>query len=201
MQTSVTVDNLDFERFDVQEQLNVGIMLKDFKSIAIHAEALKASVTAQYSSPGRPMQLRYIDSGMQCKFTLMTIGRIQGTTSIPGLESRQASAMPLQTPQRSLNDTQSVLPTTERPKISMPPPSEPTSRSVGKNSAPHHGTQRPSPPPPKPSINPESLFLPQYEDEDRHWGESRNNDEEDVLGWSAHPINVCHTHAIFSQVN
>lgn len=34
-------------------------------------------------------------------------------------------------------------------------------------------------------MDPESLFLPVDEDEDRVWGERSFDDEEDVLGWNA----------------
>ena len=48
------------------------------------------------------------------------------------------------------------------------------------------------PPPPKSSLDPESLFIPQYDDEDRQWGEKTLDDEEDIVGWgaSASTVNV-----------
>ena len=181
MQTSVTIDNLDFQKFEVQEQLQIGIVLKDFKSIVTHAESMKTSITAQYSFPNRPMQFRYSEGGVQCEFTLMTIGDSRGSSLTPASEeSRQNSITPLQERQQQR--------TTQRLKITMPPPTQPASLSKGSRS--NVTNQRPSPPPPKPSLDPESLFLPQHEDEDRQWGERHEKDDEDTVGWSASAIRV-----------
>ena len=191
MQTSVTVDNLDFEKFEVEEQLHIGIMLKDFKSIATHAESLKTNITAQYSVPTRPMQFAYTESGMQCEFTLMTIGEYRGSSLTPApAGSRQTSTVPLQERQQRPSSRQrNVIPNVEASKTIMAPPPPPANRRLNKE-ATGSSTQRPSPPPPKPSLDLDSLFLPQYDDEDRQWGETMYDDHEDTVGWSATALNV-----------
>ena len=72
----------------------------------------------------------------------------------------------------------------------MPPPTEPASRSSARDvqsQRPH----RPTPPPPKASLDPESLFLPaDDEEDDRIWGERSFEDEQDVLGWNPHANTV-----------
>lgn len=187
LQTSITIDNLDFEDFKVEEQLHIGISVKDYKAIVTHAETLKTSITALYSFPTRPMQIIYHECGMQCEFTLMTIGDYRGGSITPAPAAlRQVSAAPTEkAPSR-----QSTVQTAVQPKTTtMPPPSQPLSRSFTKEPQSQR-TQRPSPPPPKASLDPESLFLPVDEDDDRIWGERNYDDEQDTLGWDASANNV-----------
>ena len=187
LQTSITIDNLDFEEFKVEEQLHIGISVKDFKAIAAHAETLKTSITALYTFPTRPMQLSYHEHGMQCEFTLMTIGDYRGGSVTPAPAAiRQVSAAPAEkTPSR-----QSTVQTVIQPKTStMPPPSQSLSRSFTREPQSQR-LQRPSPPPPKASLDPKSLFLPADEDDDRIWGERNYDDEQDTLGWDASANNV-----------
>ena len=189
MQTSVTIDNLDFETFTVEEQLHIGISNKDFKAIVTHAETLKTSLTAMHSFPTRPMQLSYNDHGMQCEFTLMTIGEYRGGSVTPAPAGiRQLSAAPIERPP----SRQSTVQAPEQSRdIAMPPPSQPASRSFTKDPQSQR-TQRPSPPPPQPSLDHESLFLPAEEDEDRVWGERNYDDDQDTLGWDANATEVFH---------
>lgn len=187
LQTSITIDNLDFEDFKVEEQLHIGISVKDYKAIVTHAETLKTSITALYSFPTRPMQMSYHEHGMQCEFTLMTIGDYRGGSVTPAPAAvRQVSAAPAErAPTR-----QSTVQATIQPKTTnMLPPSQPLSRSFTKEPQSQR-TQRPSPPPPKASLDPESLFLPVDEDDDRIWGERNYDDEQDMLGWDASANNV-----------
>ena len=190
MQTSVTVDNLDFEAFAVQEQLHIGISNKDFKAIVTHAETLKTSVNAMYSFPTRPMQLCYNEHGMQCEFTLMTVGDYRGGSVTPTPAAvRHVSAAPVEKPS-SHRSRQSPAQASNQPKlVGMPPPSEPASRSFTKDIQSQRA-QRPSPPPPQASLDHESLFLPAEEDEDRLWGEKSYDNDEDMLGWDAGANNV-----------
>lgn len=187
LQTSITVDNLDFEDFTVQEQLHIGISVKDFKAIVTHAETLQTSITALYNFPSRPMQLSYNEHGMQCEFTLMTIGDYRGgsETPAPAVVRHASPASATNQPSR-----QSTVPIPNRQKsTTMPPPTEPASRSFTREPQSQR-TQRPSPPPPKASLDSESLFLPADEDEDRVWGERNYDDDEDTLGWNASAKNV-----------
>ena len=187
LQTSITIDNLDFEDSKVEEQLHIGISVKDFKAIVAHAETLKTSITALYSFPTRPMQFSYHEHGMQCEFTLMTIGDYRGgsVTPAPAPVPRSSPAQAEAAPSH-----QSTAQTVAQPKTTtMPPPNQPLSRSFTKESQSQR-TQRPSPPPPKASLDPESLFLPVDEDDDRIWGEKSYDEEQDTLGWDASANNV-----------
>ena len=182
LQTSVTIDKLDFEAFRVDEQLHIGISTKDFKAIVTHAETLKTNITAMYSFPTRPMQLSYCEHGMNCEFTLMTIGEYRGGSVTPGpAPVRQDSAASVERPP----SRQSLTGASNQSKaIAMPPPSQPASRSFTNNTESHR-PQRPSPPPPQASLDHETLFIPAEEDEDRVWGERNYDDDQDTLGWNA----------------
>lgn len=183
LQTSVTIDNLDFEDFTVDEQFHIGISVKDFKAIVIHAETLKTSITALYSFPTRPMQLSYREHGLQCDFTLMTIGEYRGgsVTPAPAAVRQELTASVEKPPPRQPPGQVSA----QQPKVTMmPPPSQPASRSFTKEPQSQR-TQRPSPPPPRASLDPESLFIPVEEDEDRLWGERNYDDDQGRLGWDA----------------
>ena len=199
LQTSITIHNLDFEEFKVEEQLHIGISVKDFKAIVTHAETLKTSIMALYSFPTRPMQLSYHEHGMQCEFTLMTIGDYRGGSVTPApAVVRQVSPAPAEREPSRLSSAQPTVP----PKTAtMPPPSQQLSRSFTRE-VQSQRTQRPSPPPPKASLDHESLFLPADEDDDRIWGEKNYNVEQDTLGWDASANNVSPfviVHAVNSQ--
>ena len=159
--------------------VHIGMSVKDLKAIVTHAETLKASLTALYSHPTLPMRLAYHEHGMQCEFTLMTIGdyRSESVTSTPAIV-RKASSVPKI--QQSSNQS-STPDRSKAPAHAMPPPAQPTSRSFTRE-LPSQRPPRPSPPPPKASLDPESLFLSEEEDE-RKWGEKSFEQEEDTLGW------------------
>ena len=206
LRTSIAIDTLDFEEFVVDEKLRIGITVKDFKAIVTHAERLKTSVSAMYSYPTRPMQLAYDEHGMLCEFTLVTIGEYRGSsvTPVPAdtrslsrtaseqQRSQQASRQPSPGPSDSSARETSARAQTpkQRVLVDMPPPVEPASRSFGKDVERQRPT-RPTPPPPKASLDPESLFLPADDEEDeRIWGEKSYEDEQDVLGWNPHANKV-----------
>lgn len=187
LQTSVTIDNLDFEGFTVEEQLHIGISVKDFKAIVAHAETLKTRITAFYSSPTRPMQLTYHEHGMHCEFTLMTIGDYRGGSVTPTPPPvRQVSAASVDRPSAQQSTAQVNV---QFRTTAMPPPSQSVARSITKEPQ-SQKAQRPSPPPPKASLDPESLFLHADEDDDRIWGERNYDDDQDRLGWDASAHNV-----------
>ncbi|KAL8790804.1 MAG: hypothetical protein Q9213_000428 [Squamulea squamosa] len=202
LETSVALDTLDFEEFAVEEKVHVAISVKDFKAIVLHAETLKTNVQAYYSYPTRPMQLTYSENGVRCDFTLMTIGDYHGSSMTPAPISIRGSST---TPTASRPSRQASLQPTqghtdkaveEQQKKMMPPPSQPASRSStrGPQTEPGPGSfrpeslsqrrSRPSPPPPKASLDPESLFLPAG-DGDRRWDETNYEEEEDTIGWDA----------------
>ena len=202
LQTSIAVDELDFEEFTVEEKLRIGISVKDFKAIVTHAETLKTSINAYYSYPTKPMQLAYQGNGMQCDFTLMTLGDYRGRSVTPAPASNRARSVAAseRPPSRPPSEQPSRLPyhqasqhasNHEQPAAdSMLPPVEPASRSFGKN-LPGQRSQRPSPPPPKASVDTQSLFLPADDDEDEQkWGERSYEEEEDTLGWNTNADTV-----------
>lgn len=189
LRTSVTIDNLDFDRFEVEEGMHIGITVKDFKTITQHAESLKTNITAFFSYPTRPMQLTYSENGMQCDFTLMTIGEYHGPSATPTpAPSRQPSAAPAK--QQPPTRQSSAAPLLQRKSGGMLPPSEPIRKPSIKEPLASQRVQRPSPPPPKASLDPDSLFVHQYDDEDRQWGERNYEEEEDTVGWSASTVNL-----------
>ncbi|KAL8723761.1 MAG: hypothetical protein Q9225_000056 [Loekoesia sp. 1 TL-2023] len=206
-ETSIVLDTLDFEEFAVEEKMHIAISVKDFKAIVLHAETLKTCVQASYSFPTRPLQLAYYEHGMQCEFTLMTIGDYRGSSKTPApVSDRISSALPRDNRSSRPTSTQSTQTridrtTNERDNATMPPPPRPASRSSqrfprteraigGLQQEPlSQRPSRPSPPPPKASLDPESLFLPADLD-DRQWDEANYEDEEDTLGWDASANNV-----------
>ena len=192
LQTCVAIDVLEFESFNVEERVHIGISVKDFKSIVLHAETLKASIAASFSRPSHPMQLSYRERGMQCEFTLMTTGEYRGGSVTPApAVAQNSSATPSdrQAPRQS-PATQSL--TEKLPRESsnaMPPPTQPASRSFARE-FPSQRPPRPSPPPPKASLDEESLFIPAESNDDRRWGEKIFDEDEDILGWDPNAENV-----------
>ncbi|KAI9673416.1 MAG: hypothetical protein M1817_002878, partial [Caeruleum heppii] len=180
LQTSVTVDTSDFENFTVQERLHIGISVKDFKAIVIHAETLKTSVKALFSYPTRPMQLLYQAEGMLCEFTLMTIGDYRGTSVTPAPAEMRSLA------DRTVNRAEP----TGRPNVQEPPrtqaqmlppqneqvqPPEPSSLAWQE--------REPSHTPATASLERQSLFFAEHE-RDRRWDPPDfSNEDEDILRW------------------
>lgn len=180
--------------------VHVGISVKDFKAIVIHAESLKTSITALYSYPNRPMRIAYEEQGMICEFTLMTIGDYRGSSVTPTPVIARRPYTPRTDQATSARSTSRNTPFTEIEKRSpqetstcdshkeknnvMPPPMQPASRSFTREN-PSQRPLRPSPPPSKPSIDPESLFLSAEQEEDRRWGDRsvEEEEDEDTLGW------------------
>lgn len=182
---------LDFENFTVEEKAHIGISVKDFKFIVMHAETLRATVTAQFSHPTRPMQLTYAVNGMQCEFTLMTIGDYRGGSVTPSpAAARNNSVAPgiQQTPRESPLMQAPIRDDRQVSNSSMLPPLQPASRIFTREPASQRPA-RPSPPPPKPSLDDESLFI-SMENNEQNWGEKNFDEDEDTLGWDPNPNNV-----------
>lgn len=114
------------------------------------------------------------------------------TAPIGQRQSQQSSTQATGNEDRQVKDA--------TPDRVMPPPVQPASRSFTGDPSTQsnsrsvdqgHASQRrsrPSPPPPKASVDPESLFLPA--DDDEPWDERNFEDEEDTLGWDASVDNV-----------
>lgn len=195
MQTCVAIDTLDFEEYSVEEKVHIGMSVKDFKAVVLHAETLKASITALFSRPNRPMQLAYGEHGMQCEFTLMTIGEYRGgsVTPSPTIARNTATPRDRQTSRQTSRQPSTVQPSAQDHRQettnAMPPPVQPASRSFTRE-PPSQRPPRPSPPPPKASIDEESLFVPVDNDDDRRWDERNFDEDEDTLGWDPTAKNV-----------
>jgi cell cycle checkpoint control protein RAD9A len=145
---------------------------------------MTTSVSAAYSYPLSPLQLKYSDIGMTCEFVLMTIGDPRGTSTTPGPgagrsgSNRPGARQPLEaSSNRSGNNS----------AYSMPPPPRSAAPSINREIGRARIT-RPSPPPPQPSLQSESLFIP-ADDDDRRWDPADEEDEE-MLGWDASADNV-----------
>lgn len=182
----MAIDTVDFEDYAVEEKIHIGISVKDFKAAVMHAETLKTSITALFSRPGRPMQLAYGEYGMQCEFTLMTIGEYRGGSVTPSpAVARNTSVTPSD---RQPSHQPSAQDDRQEITNAMPPPVQPASRSFTRE-PPSQRPPRPSPPPPEASLDEESLFVPVVNDDDQVWGE-RNFEDEDTLGWDPTAKNV-----------
>ena len=134
------------------------------------------------------MELSYQECGMRSRFILTTIGDYRGSSATPAPSGGHRSAVDTASDSRR---HQASEPTSfaQNSFGAMLPPAEPASRSFTREPQ-NQRIQRPSPPPPRPSLNPESLFLPADEDEDRQWGERTYGEDEDTLGWSASAVRV-----------
>ena len=184
MHTSVALERKDFNDFNVEQGLHIGIIVKDFRSIVAHAETMKVQVGARYSRGNRPMQISYESGGLKAEFTLMT----RATSDSPSSVSRTS------TPARDLSvrpfSVQREIP--RQPSIAaiaqttpgMPPPSARPPRPEHNKAPPvSRDNSRDSPPAPSASLNPESLFIPADDDDDRRWDEPSYEEEPDIVTW------------------
>ena len=180
LHTSVAINIEDFEDYNLEEKLKVGIGVKDFKAIIMHAVTLKTSITTQYSGSGRPMQLVYSESGMQCKFIVMTSGDARGTSVKPGPTVSRASAS-----QSRTTGEPRVLPLHQRnpPTNSERNPSTPSAPRNNVRDSVNQRNPRPSPPAPRASVNEESLFVMDEDEEEQVWGERDFEEDEGELKW------------------
>ncbi|KIV84811.1 hypothetical protein PV11_00568 [Exophiala sideris] len=186
MHTSVALERKDFNDFNVQEGLHIGIMVKDFRAIVAHAESMRASVTARYSRGNRPMQISYEDQGLLAEFTLMT----RGSTNVPnssnaGTPARDLSLRPGSRPPETPASAAPTLPASSRPAdtASMPPPARASFRDPDTAASNLSKTQSgDSAPPPAGSLNPDSLFIP-ADDDDQQWDAPNFEEEPDIVTW------------------
>lgn len=210
LETAITIHVEDFEDFDAEKDVHITISVKDFKAVVMHAETLKGSITAYFSRPSRPLQFFYQALGMTCQFTLMTRGDIT-TTSTSGTPapqrvvsnrtesrqaSRQASVAPLSgsrqpsmVPQAPEQASAAVpIPVSRQTTEDMPPPPKPVTMSalrerrllIASNRLPSQATTASD-------RDPESLFMPRDDEEERQWDplEFEEQEAEEKLGWDA----------------
>ena len=156
--------------------MHIIISVKDFKAIVIHADTLKTILKACYSQPARPLQFCYTSEGVYCEFTLMTAG---DHSEVP---TPSAAVMPT----RASTRAQSAV--SERPgcrsgRLEMPPPVVPVSRASTRRLRNPGSAKRATPPRPA-DPDPESLFIP-ADEEDNRWDPVDYRNDEETLGWDA----------------
>ncbi|KAI8626099.1 Rad9-domain-containing protein [Xylariaceae sp. FL1651] len=183
LHTSIAVERDEFNTFFVEEdKLHIVISVKDFRAIIQHASILGSDVSANYSMPAKPMQLTYDGDGIKGEFLLMTVGE----RGAPGQKSKKtrASAKAPAGPQleAAASRTNSHAPT----PAPQAPPITPQSRLDPMPSL-RPPVERAFPRPPPATLESESLFVPQENDEE--W-EPVNVDEDEEeenarLGWDA----------------
>lgn len=179
--TAVAVNTSDFELFDVQPGLHIIIHVKDFKAIVIHADTLKTSLKAYFSQPTRPLQFSYGSEGLSCEFTLMTSGDYTAAPPTPtpaphAMSSHQPSRTPSTATERT--DTRSM-------GSDMPPPAEPASRRGRSGRLRNPGSRQSSIARGQTGQqDPESLFVPDPDEEEAAWA-PLDYEKEETLGWDA----------------
>lgn len=184
MHTSVALERKDFNAFNVQEGLHIGIIVRDFRSIVAHAETMRADVTSRYSRGNRPMQIAYALGGVSAEFTLMTRATTPNlpNTSRSGTPARDLSVRAVSQASLLTRDP-SVPAATETAPSQMPPPVTRPSRSeTSTRPSLSKSSSKDEVPPPSASLNPDSLFIPD-DSEDRQWDEPDYEAEQDIVTW------------------
>jgi cell cycle checkpoint control protein RAD9A len=199
LETAISLHIQDFDDFHAEEDVHIVINVKDFKAIVTHAETLKASMSAQFSRPGRPLLFRYTDRGLTCEFILMTTGISQAVPpAVPLRPSRQSTVdLDASTRQPSVaselpsrQSSHAVVQTIEGRNAEMAPPPKPSSvanprerrvlGSLGRQISQATTTSNVD-------HDPESLFMPPGEEDDRRYDPTNFDEEpeEEMLGWDA----------------
>jgi cell cycle checkpoint control protein RAD9A len=203
MHTSVAIERKDFSDFSVQEGLHIGIVVRDFRAIVSHADALGVSVTARYSRGNRPVQIAYENDGILCEFTLMTRGPPADVSAAAGTRTgtpaRDLSVRPVQRPPAQNTASRPLdRHSTPTPSATVMPPPAVTLSFKNVTEAPHSAQRiatatkfgqvprNRSPPAPSASLDQHSLFFPAGEDE--HFWDEHDHDTaepEDFVTWDA----------------
>ena len=110
----------------------------------------------------------------------MTIGEYRGTSVTSGPRTNRPDPRRLDT--RELRSGTASKAANGKAYTTVPPPLQPASRSFGRN-IPSQQPIRLSPPAPKASVNEESLFVGDDEEEERTWGEKNYDEDEGQLRW------------------
>ncbi|KAI0015447.1 Rad9-domain-containing protein [Xylariomycetidae sp. FL0641] len=183
LQTSIAVDRDEFDNFDIEEDdLHTVISVKDFRAIIQHASLLGSDVSAHYSVPTQPMQLVYNGDGIRCEFLLMTVG--ERGAAVQDSKKSRATAKP---PRPQLEATASRSNSKGPTPVPQPAPSKPQASRQPPIPSLRQPVTRPSPPRPPATMESESLFVPQDNDEQWEPVDVDQDEEEDDarLGWDA----------------
>lgn len=196
LHTSIAVEIDEFEDIEVEDNLHIIMNVRDFRAIIQHAGIAGHNLTAQYSTPARPVMLTYPGGeAVNCEFLLMTVGErsanpaqktkrtrgANGPKAAPRQQleaaSRRQSAAPSEAP--SLREqSQQAPPGPEeiaRPSA-MPPPPQPmlSARNTIHASAFDLRPSQRAPPPA--TMRSEGLFV---DDDNFQWEPVRDDDEDD----------------------
>ncbi|OQO10404.1 hypothetical protein B0A48_03700 [Cryoendolithus antarcticus] len=184
LETVIALHTEDFEDFHMQEDMHIIISVKDFKAIVTHAETLHTPLSAHFSFPTRPLQFSYQSEGMNCHFTLMTMGDYRAASATPNpqwISTRGSSRQPSVAPPTQMTRSASEMPPPARP-ATLPTSKPPSSQQQRKPLKPASQQTVAH----EPEQDEESLFMP-VGDDDRAWGPVADQDEEEeeMLGWDA----------------
>ncbi|RYP10433.1 hypothetical protein DL764_000616 [Monosporascus ibericus] len=185
LHTSIAVERDEFECFEVEEEkLHIVISVKDFRAIVQHASIFGDDISASYSLPSQPMQLKYDGAEMKCEFLLMTVGE----RGAPGQKTKMGRAnakVPRQQLEAGASRATSHAPTPARQPLQQPAAQSNPMPSL------RPSISRPSQRPPPATLQDESLFVPQ-ENEDQwepvHLGEDEDEEDNARLEWDASGI-------------
>ncbi|KAK7924090.1 Rad9-domain-containing protein [Apiospora marii] len=171
LHTSIAVEKDEFDSFDVTEdKLHIVVSVKDFRAITQHAAFLGSDVSAQYSMPSRPMQIRYDGDGVKCEYLLMTVGE----RGAPGQRAKKTRTDARPAPQAQQLEAAASRVTSNAP-TPAPRPTPAARREPMPSLRPTAPRQSQRPPPA--TLDHDSLFVPQ--DDDYQWEPVRMNEDED----------------------
>ncbi|KAI1102611.1 Rad9-domain-containing protein [Jackrogersella minutella] len=183
LHTSIAIERDEFEDFVVEEdKLHIVISVKDFRAAIQHAGLLGCQISAYYSMPSKPMQLKYESDGIKCEFLLMTVGE----RGAPGQKAKRTrgSAKGPKPPQleAAASRAASHAPT----PVPQQPAPQPRASRVDPVPSLRPPITRPSQRPPPATFESESLFVPQ--DDEHQWdpvnvGEDEDEEENARLEW------------------
>ncbi|KAK7751291.1 hypothetical protein SLS62_006697 [Diatrype stigma] len=185
LHTSIAVERDEFESFETDEEnIHIVVSVKDFRAIIHHAGILGSDITASYSVPSQPMQLRYDGAEIKCEFLLMTVGE-RGAPGQKTKSSRSSTKAPRQQLEASASRA------TSRAPGSAPQPVQQPAAQVNPMLSLRPSINRPSQRPPPATLQDESLFVTQENDE--QWdpvnlGEDEDEEENARLEWDASGI-------------
>ncbi|KAI0887582.1 Rad9-domain-containing protein [Annulohypoxylon maeteangense] len=183
LHTSIAVERDEFEDFVVEEdKLHIVISVKDFRAIIQHAGFIGCPISAYYSIPSKPLQFKYEGDGIGCEFLLMTVGE----RGAPGQKAKKTrgGAKGAKPPQLEASTSRAAS------HASTPAPRIPPPKSQGPRVDPVPSLRppitRPSQRPPPATMQSESLFVPQ--DDEQQWdpvnvGEDEDEEENARLEW------------------
>ncbi|EMR70812.1 putative dna repair protein rad9 protein [Eutypa lata UCREL1] len=185
LHTSIAVERDEFESFEAEEEnIHIVISVKDFRAIIHHAGILGSEITATYSVPSQPMQLKYDGAEIKCEFLLMTVGE----RGAPGQKAKRPRAN-AKAPRHQLEASASRA--TSRAPESAPQPVQQPAAQANPMLSLRPSITRPSQRPPPATLQDESLFVTQ--DNDDQWepvnpGEDEDEEENARLEWDASGI-------------